>query len=177
MKIWILIWRLNPPHIWHMRILKDSFKNNEKTILFLWSANVSDDKNPYSYHQRKGFINKLYCDENLLIKSLDDVSKDEEWVKLINEKLQEFWILKNDEITFYGWDFKNDYAILILKKYEQLLGFDIVNYKEISRKNHYIDSSNCKKWVSSTLVREAIKTNNKELLEKLVDKEIYNNIV
>lgn len=174
MKIWILIWRLNPPHIWHMRILEDSLKNTGKTILFLWSANVLDDKNPYSYQERKGIIEEIFSKEDLFIESLDDLSCDKQWVKLINKKLTELWILKDDEIIFYGWDFENDYAILIIKKYIELLDFNIVNFKEIPRKNFFVEHNSEQINISSTLVREAINNNDKQLLKRLVSREIYN---
>ena len=170
MKIWILIWRLNPPHLWHMRILNDSLKNNNKTILLLSSANIVDEKNPYSFQDRKKYIRSLYKN-NLVIDYLDDFPSDEDWIINIKTKLEKI-IDNKDEIIFYGWDFKNDYAIKVLKRYYDLLWFENIIFKEISRKDFTIVYDNKLIEVSSTKVRETIKNWDKALLEKLVDKRI-----
>lgn len=177
MKIWILIWRLNPPHIWHMRILDESIKENNKTILFLWSSNVIDNKNPYSYNERKKFIKSMYDNQNLIINALEDLPDDLDWIKLINKKLFWFWYNNSNWITFYGWDLENDYAIIVLKKYIEALEFNKIDFVEITRKNYFIDHRNRKIEISSTLVREAIKNNDKELLKKLLNSKLHSDFL
>ncbi len=168
MTIWILIWRLNPPHFWHMRILDESLKYNNKTILFLGSANIKDDRNPYSFEKRKEFINLLYFDnKDLFIEDLNDLENDKEWIESIQNKLLKY-IGINETIIFYGWDLKNDYAIQVIKRYEDLLWYKNIFFKEISRKE--LD-------ISSTQVREIIKKQDKELMKKLVSKKIIDKIL
>lgn len=173
MTIWILIWRLNPPHIWHMRILDESLKKNSKTLLFLWSSNILDKNNPYSYNERKDMINILYWNNtNLIIENIDDISKDKDWVLNIKKKLNKYISDKNTKIIFYGWDFQNDYAIQVIKDYSHLFSFENILFREISRKDIIVNYNNKKIEVSSTKVRETIKNKDKDLLKKLVDERI-----
>jgi nicotinamide mononucleotide adenylyltransferase len=84
-----------------MRILDESLKSNDKTILFLGSANVKDERNPYSFEKREEFINLLYFDnKDLTIEDLDDLESDKGWVKQINTKLLKY-INFNEKIIFY----------------------------------------------------------------------------
>lgn len=181
MSIWILIWRLNPPHIGHMKIINESFIKNDKTILFLGSSNILDNNNPYSYEIRKEFIIELYKNNkyynNLIIENLDDMIDDKNWVLNIKIKLEKYLKDKNTKIIFYGWDFNTDYAIIILKKYIDLLWFNNILFKEISRKEITVIHNNEKLEISSTKVREAIKNKDNKLLEKLIDKKLINKIL
>ena len=178
MSIWILIWRLNPPHIWHMRILDESLKDNSKTLLFLWSSNIDDDNNPYSYVKRKEFINILYWDnKDLVIDNIDDFPSDKDWVLNLKLKINKYLLDKNTKIIIYGWDFQNDYALIILKKYIDFIWFKNISFKEISRKEITIIHDNKEIEISSTKVRETIKNKNIPLLEKLIDKKLINKIL
>ncbi len=177
MTIWILIWRLNPPHIWHMKILDESLKNNSNTLLFLWSSNILDKNNPYSYNERKDMINILYWNKsNLIIDNIDDFPSDKDWILNIKSKLDKYIKNKQPNLIFYGWDFENDYALIVLKKYISLLWFENIFFKEIKRKDITINYNNKEIEISSTKVREVIDNKDKKLLEKLVDMRIINNL-
>ncbi len=177
MSIWIFIWRLNPPHIWHMRVLNYSLRNDNKILLFLGSSNIKDNKNPYSFKRRKEFINILYKNnKKLIIEKLDDFEDDNIWVEKIKDKLSKY-INFNKEIIFYWWDFKNDYAIKVIKRYKYLLWFKNISFKEINRKDKIIEYNNKIIEISSTNLREAIKKKDKKLIEKLVSKQIIDKVL
>ena len=153
-KIWIFIWRLNPPHIWHIKVIKTSLKKNDKTIIFLWSKNLINDKNPFSYEQRKFFIEKIFKDKNLIIDYLEDYPTDEEWTKKLWEKIKKYTKNREDEITFFGWDFENDSAIIAIKNNLKLLYFENIDFFEVYRKNillpnwEEISSTNLRKYLT-----------------------------
>ena len=134
-KIWIFIWRLNPPHIWHIKVIKTSLKDNDKTIIFLWSSNITDKKNPFSYEDRKNFLEKIFKNKSLIIDFIEDFPSDEIWCKKLWKKIKKY--LKNREvkITFYWWDFKNDSAIIAIKYNLKHLWFENIDFFEVYRKN------------------------------------------
>lgn len=195
MKIWILVWRLNPPHFWHLNIIETMLKENSKTLVFLGSSNILDEKNPFSFEERKDFLLEIFeKEENLFIDFLEDFEHDEEWILSLKNKISSI-ILKNSyplptkigdyssnvsdnfEIIFYGWDLKNDYAIQIIKDFEKLLDFPQIFYKEISRKESFLLINWEKVDISSTNLRIFLKTENKNILEKFTDEKILKKII
>lgn len=131
-EIAVMIWRLNPPHIWHIRIIKKALSENDKVVLFLGSANVVDEKNPFTFEQRKIFLTELFKDEleswKLILSYLDDVNDDWMWIENMWEKLKEVVSTWFEEINVYWWDFKEDRAITVIKEYENRLWVDRVKY-------------------------------------------------
>ncbi len=71
---------MNPPHIGHIRLIKNALKENSKVILFLGSANVVDEKNPLSFEERKYILETYFKEEiksgRLVISYVDDVNDD-----------------------------------------------------------------------------------------------------
>lgn len=155
--IWIFIWRLNPPHIWHIKVLKTSLKNNEKTILFFWSTNLIDEKNPFLFEERKTFIEKIFKKEifskKLIIDYLEDSPSDELWTQKIWEKINSHINTNNSKITFFWWDFENDSAILVIKKYLKCLKIENINFFEVYRKKILLPNG---EEISSTQVRNSL---------------------
>jgi hypothetical protein len=43
-----------------MRILNESLKNNDRTILLLGSSNIINENNPFTLIERRGHIYNLY---------------------------------------------------------------------------------------------------------------------
>lgn len=153
-KIWIFIWRLNPPHIWHIKVIKTSLKENDKTIIFLWSSNIKDDKNPFSYEERKFFLQKIFKNKNLIIDYLEDYPSDEIWCKKLWEKIKNHISNREYKTTFFGWDFKNDSAIIAIKNNLKYLWFENIDFFEVYRKNillpnwEEISSTNLRKYLT-----------------------------
>lgn len=171
-KIWIFIWRLNPPHNWHLNTIKKSLKFNDLTIVILWSANVTDEKNPYDILTRINFIEEHFNNEKLIVETIDDMESDEEWVKEIKNILD---IYKNEdsEICFYTWDFENDYAIKAIKEYENKLDNKNFKYHEFSRNELKVEHNSESFCISSTLLRKAIEENDIDFIKKLTHPNIY----
>lgn len=175
MKVWIFIWRLNPPHLWHLEIIKKSLETDDKTMVILGSSNIFDERNPFSVEQRKRMLEMNFSVNSLIIDSMSDKESDLDWVLGIKNI-----ILKNikniREISFYGWDFKNDSAIIVLKQFTNHIWFQNIKFIEYNRKKLYFVYDWEKIYYSSTLVRDAIIKKDKSLLKKLLSPEIYKNI-
>lgn len=176
MKIWVFIWRLNPPHLGHLNTIEKSLKQDDKTIVILWSANIIDENNYFRVEDRKEMLKLNFPNNSFIIEEIEDVESDREWVKYIkNIIFNSAW--KISEISFYGWDFENDSAIKALKQYEEELWWKKINYIEYSRKNMCFDHNGEVCYYSSTLVRKSIKNNDMKLLEKLLSKGVFKSLI
>ena len=161
MKIWVIIWRLNPPHIWHVNLIKKSIKQSDKTIVILWSSNLKDYNNPFSFEERKSFLKKIFSNK-VEIKKSNDYESDKKWYEEIKKILKNF---SNNKIIFYWWDLENDSAIKMIK---QFWNFKEKNFKEEKRSKINI---------SSTKIRQHLKEKNLEEAEKWLPEQIYRDII
>ena len=59
MTLGLFIGRLNPPHIWHIQIIKRALKENKKVLLLLWTPFETDEKNPLNFYSRKNLLQKI----------------------------------------------------------------------------------------------------------------------
>ena len=85
---------MNPPHLWHISIIDYSLNYNDTTIVFLWSSNISDKKNPLDFNNRQTLLTSLF-DKNIKNKSLNilesnDFKEDIKWAEDISLKLGKF---------------------------------------------------------------------------------------
>lgn len=176
MKVWVFIWRLNPPHLWHLNTIKKSLEQDDKTIVILGSANIVDENNPFLVEERKELIEINFKKEAIIIDFLDDTESDLDWTLNIKDII--FKHEKNiTELSFYGWDFENDYAIQVLKQFEIELWFNNINFIEYNRKTLYFEHYWKKNYYSSTLVRESMNKKDKEILGKLLSPIVYKKII
>lgn len=173
-KIWIFIWRLNPPHIWHIKVIKTSLKSNNKTIIFLWSKDIIDNKNPFSYEDRKLFIENIFKNKNLIIDFINDYPTDEEWIKKIWEKIKKYSINNENKITFFGWDFENDSAIIAIKNNLKYLWYENIDFFEVYRKNILLST-----WeeISGTNLRQHLENWDFVWAKKLIYPRLKNLII
>lgn len=154
-KLWIIIWRFSPLHIWHISLINYSLDNYDKTIVIIWSADKIDEKNPYSLNKREDIIKKEFEDK-ILLDYLKDSERDDEWISNLDLLIKKY--SKNqDEINFLWWDLWNDYAIKIIKEYLYKFNYEKVNFYEKSRQEIPI---------SATEVRLLLKQNNLEEAKK-----------
>ncbi|MDP2090624.1 MAG: adenylyltransferase/cytidyltransferase family protein [Candidatus Gracilibacteria bacterium] len=175
MKIGIFIGRMQPLHLGHQKIITESISNNDFTFIMLGSSGIINEYNPFSDLERKNFIENIFKEyrNKYKIINLQDSDSDEKWVKNIEN------IIKNNieneikNLTFYGGDFKNDYAIKVLKEYEDILNFDDINFREISRNSIFTIHKGEKVYISSTLVRQSLLNKDLDLLEKLLDVRVF----
>lgn len=172
MKVWVFIGRLNPPHLWHLNTIEKSLRDDDKTIVILGSANLLDENNPFDVIERWEMLKLNFPESSFIIESLEDTENDLDWVFKIRDIILNN-VLEFKEISFYWWDFENDSAIKVLKLFEKELWFNNINFVEYSRKNLCLDHNWEVCYYSSTLVRECMKRWDKELLEKLLSKEIF----
>ena len=174
MKIWIFIGRFTPPHKWHISTIRKSLKFNDLTIVILGSANVLNEQNPFDVINRWQMIEEHFDGHDcLIIESIDDIESDKQWVSEI-WKIASNYIESEWQFSIYWWDFENDYAIKVLKEFESELWFDSLDFVEFNRKDLSFEHNWETKYYSSTLVRQCLKTNNIELLKKLLVSDIYN---
>jgi len=90
--LWIVVWRMNPPHVWHIELIKKSLKDNKYTLLFIWTKGKKDSKNPFWFDEIKYFLQLIFSSEIknklLIIDEIKDVSWDDIWVKNLFQKIK-----------------------------------------------------------------------------------------
>jgi len=176
-KTWIFIGRLNPPHIWHIKIIEKSLSENDKTLLFLWSIDKNNENNIFSYEKRKKVL-EMYFERDIkswkiIITWIKDYESDIEWVEDINLQISKEYKIKENDLTFYCWDEKEDYAINIIKRYKNILDINEIKIIEVSRKNSFIIASWKKILISSSQIRKSLINNDKEIVKNMMKEEIF----
>ena len=162
MSIWIIIWRLNPLHLWHESLINESLKNNDKTIIILWSSNKIDSNNPLKFEQRKELlilVYKDYVDKNIIeIENIADYEDDLKWFLEVKKILN---IYLNEKLTFYWWDIKNDYAIKVVKLF----------IDKFENKIYFVEKPRNEINISATKIREFMKNQDFEKLKNFVNEK------
>lgn len=176
MSLWLFIGRLNPPHNWHIKIIEKSLKEDEKTLVLLWSPLKKDENNPLDFKERRDLLLKYFKNnENLKILEIEDSSSDLIWSLHVYKRIWDnFYNFL--ELNFYAWDFWNDSAYKVIKKYKWYFFRIKINFIEISRKNSFINHNSQEIKLSSTNFRKALKDKNYSLAEKFTDKKIFEEI-
>ncbi len=175
MTLGLFIGRLNPPHIWHIQIIKRALKENKKVLLLLWTPFETDEKNPLNFYSRKNLLQKIFKEKNLYFLELNDTNSDLVWIqniiKILKKDFEEF-----EKINFYLWDFENDSAIKVFKEFEEELKYHKIEYILNSRENSFIHFESEKYFISATNMRKALKNKNYELASKFSDNRIFEEI-
>lgn len=192
MKIWIFIWRMQPLHLWHEAVILNIFKNNDLNLLILWSSWLIDKDNIFSDKIRKNILKKFLLKNGFgkdkaryKILKLKDYKTDKEWIinldnkiwKIITKSKSNILDKKECILTFYWWDLWNDYAIWAIKKFRYLFNYKSLDFKEVNRNNIYIESFWKRVKINSTKVRKALKNNDLELVKKLVNKNVFKELM
>jgi len=169
---WIIIWRMNPPHIWHQELIKISFRENDITLVFIGTKKVKDNKNPFSFEQIKKWLSLVFetSKPHIFIDEIKDNPSDKNWVLSLIKKIEDKKTGKN--IVFYWWDLENDYAINCIKSYSELFQGYNISYEELDRKEMKVNIAGQDIDISGTNVRLALKGKNNEVIDKMVDKRI-----
>ena len=172
----LIVGRMNPPHIGHMRVIKNALNENSKVILLLGSADVINDKNIFTHAEKMLFFETYFADEikswRLIIDRIDDVWNNEIWVWNVWKTIAKHIPWFNKKLNIYGWDFKDDMAIKAFNECETELNIDDINYIEIPRDNFTMFDSDKKYDISATNLREALKSNDYDLAKKYIPKQI-----
>lgn len=169
----VMIGRMNPPHIGHLRVIRQALRENDKLVIFLGSANVVNEKNPFDFETRWEFLEAVFFDEiasgKLILSYLDDCWDDGDWTANLWEKLKVLVPGFNWKLNFYGWDFKEDRAINAIRDYENRLNIENVNYIQVER-DHFTLPNGLD--ISATNLRNALNSKDFELARKFMDERI-----
>jgi len=171
--IWLIIWRLQPPHVGHTTLIDTALRENDIVLVLLGGNWELDNNNPLSFEQRDSLLQVQYQDQNILIDEILDNPSDEDWVDTISEKIHSFWTY--DTIKIYCWDAGNDSAIAAIKTYEANL-FTPIEYNEISRSKVTTMYDWQQTPISATLVRQAIADGRFEDIKRAIPKNIRKEI-
>ena len=178
MKIWILIWRLQPMHLWHQRLIDNALKDNNKIIIFLWSDSIIDPKNIYSTETRKYIISTVYHEYivswKIILIWLVDNPSDKIWLENIEKFIWKYCTISHSEINIYCGDLKDDYAIRVINENRKafLIGAQ-VTIIELARTKKYSLSNKSEMLISSTRVRKSLAEWDDITLVSLLSHEVY----
>lgn len=173
-KLWLFIGRINPPHKWHIAVIKKALSENDQVLVLLWDNWIVNESNPLTFEQRELLLKKYFWENNnLKINIIKDTKTDLEWVQNITSSIQKFW---NIELNIYWWDFENDSAILAMKQYEILL-WEKVNYIPVDRFLETITYKGEEFHISATNLRNALRNWNREFVEKFCNEELVEEII
>lgn len=164
--VWIIIGRFSPLHLWHISLINYSLKNNDKTIVIIWSAEKVDEKNPYTLDERLEILKREF-DTSLTIDYLNDSREDLIWINNLNSLIGKYSFLE-DNINFLWWDLKNDYAINVIKEH-----IEKFNYHKIS----FFEKNRLEIPISATIIRNLLKENNTEEVKKWLSKKTVSLII
>ena len=95
-KVGFLVGRFQPFHKGHLYLVKQALKHVNLLIIVVGSANISDEKNPFNFEERKKFIKASLIKYKLLNKiqkivSVDDYpDNDDIWVEELKKKTGHF---------------------------------------------------------------------------------------
>ena len=146
-KYGICIWRFNPIHIGHERLINKMLDNHgyQKSLLIIWSSNTKNSlRHFFKYTERKKFILDLFPD--LKIVGLPDYENDYEWLIALKDIIKiSFSNISN--VTFYGWSsndiyyLDNGFDVEIVDRFET--GFKKISstkVRDLLIKNQKLDS-------------------------------------
>ena len=91
----LILGRFQPIHRGHIYLMQQALEQCASIVIVVGSTNVSDDKNPFSFDQRKNMITKAVAKFNLSsrvkgIVAVPDNSSDDAWMKSIEKSVGEF---------------------------------------------------------------------------------------
>lgn len=145
------VMRLQPLHKGHQKIIDAMLAENNHAYLFIGSANAQDEKNIFSFEQRKSMVEKLYQQEiqkgTLTVLPINDIHNPPKWVEHIMAQIQ------GDKPTRYYCGSGQDGALFAQK------GFEIRSFDRNELN------------ISATMIRDKI-SNNDSSWENDVPQEI-----
>ena len=173
-KLWLFIGRMNPPHKWHIAVIKKALSENDEVLILLWDNWITDISNPLTFEQRKKLLQTYFWENTKLeVNIIKDTKTDSQWVQSIADKIQKFWSI---ELNIYWWDFQNDSAIIAIQQYELLL-WQNVNYIPVDRFLETIEYNWEEFHISATNLRNALRNWDREFVEKICNEELVGEIL
>lgn len=141
-KLWLIIWRFQPLHIGHLLLIEKSLQDNPATLVLIWSSQICNADNPYSYELRKKFFTRELSEEKISYWALPDFPDDIKWKDFIFKYIPE----TISEINIYCWDRKNDSAIASLLRLQDSIPIKL-NIIEIPRSIIPISATQIRSWI------------------------------
>lgn len=160
MQLWCIIGRFQPLHKWHEILIETSLQYHPATLVLIGSSNAVDQKNPYSFEIRKQMLERVFQNPKLHIGSLPDFPEDQDWVQLICQYIPDGVKI----LHLYCGDIHTDSAVICLKKYSEILPFEI-KIHEIARSNFPLSGTQVRAWIQKW---------DSEKLSQSLSPEIYN---
>ncbi len=159
--IWLYIWRFQPFHNGHKKVLDTMLLENELCIVLI-GLSEDEAKNPYDFSTRLHFFTHTYSPtSHLSLYPLPDEASDSIWIKHI---LCFHEIQSADEIVIYAGDMKHDSAIQVIQTYQHLFWEKKLSFREISREDNPI---------SGNQVRQKIQETGLESVKDQIPVEVY----
>lgn len=179
----LMIGRMNPPHIGHIRVIKRALNENGRLVLILWSANVNNEKNPFSAKERQLFLKTYFSAEvrewKLILSEVDDLWNNKDWTQSISDKVSENIGSFQGTMNIYGGELEYDSAIQALNEHIDLLptNEEKITFNEVERSDFQIVHNQNRYDISATALRDSLTQWNYELARKFLPNEIWDLVV
>lgn len=172
-KVGIYVWRFQPLHLGHERVLETMISENDKVIVFIGTG-WDEQNNPFSFHDVRDFFTK-FISWDCIVEEIADTESDKVWVENLWNTINAHTIL-NTSLTFYGWDIERDYAIQAIQKYIAQYYSGEIMYTELSREAFFFWEVWKQVAISGTLCRELIIEKEWERLRLFVSPSVFYSI-
>lgn len=142
-KLGVVIGRFQTPylHVGHLNIIATAIRENDcaHIIVGCTEGNVANERNPYSFEERKAMINKLF--PQVMVVGMQDVPNDDvQWSENIDSLLKLYrWINDYKECTLYHSrdSFVSHYhGIHKTKEVEEIAGYSATKIREALKQNN-----------------------------------------
>lgn len=168
--IGVFVARMQPLHKSHEFLIRQSLKENDKTFVFIGSADKSRNKrNPFTVEEREGLIRKVFFEElmsgKLYIERLNDLTNEDDkendkvWGKYLYDNITK--VIQQNTFSIY---YSDDPSIMLNWFTDDLK--EKINFRFFDRKKLFSE-------LSATKIREALLTNNEEYLVNNLPYEVY----
>ena len=179
-KLGLVIGRYNHIHSGHTKIINQSIKLCEKTLILIGSAQESGTiRNPFTLETRKKVIEKIYNTDDVIIGALNDYTNEEDispkWGRFILDNVKREYGIEPDLMVYgkeesrKGWFSEEDN-----KNFSELLIVRDKNMLSATELRKYMAQDNKEEW--KKFVPNEIWDMYEELREELVQIEFYKNI-
>lgn len=176
MTLGLFIWRLNPPHFWHLKTIEKALDENEKFLLLLWTPLKKDlEKNPLNFVERKKILEKIYKkNEKIKILEILDDKSDFIWTIHIYKRICDNFY-NFEKVNFYYWS-EYDSAYKCIKQFEKYFFNVKINFIKIEREESFVENNWEKLELSATNFRKYLREWDFETAKKFTDERIFEEI-
>ena len=164
MPIALFIGRFQPLHKGHIKVIEDALKKYEKVLIGIGSSKKSrEERNPFSYEERKNMLELVFSKEikenKIEIFGIEDRESDEEWTNEIINKI-------NFDVIITG----SDWVEKCFENRKQIEKIEEIEAKILSGTNirkMMKEGEEWEKWVDERVAK---------YIKKIALKEFFNNL-